>query len=67
MESIFGAFALVLGSIFISGLLTGVVLRTPGPHAARKTEPLAYWAFVIVWGLLALMTAWVAVQSHLTN
>ena len=67
VELIFGALALLLGLICIAGLITGVVSRTAGLHVARKTGPLAYWTYVVTWGLLALMAAWVAVQSHLTS
>ena len=67
MNVIFGVLALLLGSICIGGLITGAVSRTAGPYAARKTEPLVYWTYIVVWGLLALIAAWVAVQAHLTN
>jgi uncharacterized membrane protein len=64
---IFGMFAFLLGWLSLFGLLTGVVSRTAGLHAARKTEPLAYWAFVLAWGLLALLAAWVALQASQIN
>lgn len=67
VEVVFGALALFLGAICIDGLITGAVSRTAGLHAARKTEPKLYWAFVVMWGILGLMAAWVAVQSHFTT
>ncbi|MEO7411433.1 MAG: hypothetical protein ABIU10_08990 [Sphingomicrobium sp.] len=67
MNVIFGVLALLLGSICVSGLVTGAVAKTAGLHAERKSEPLAYWTYIAMWGFLALLAAWVAVQAHLTG
>lgn len=67
LEIVFGALALMLGSICIDGLITGAVSRTAGLHASWKSEPMVYWGFVVTWGLLGLMAAWVAVQAHFTT